>query len=71
MPYYTGTYKECQAYDERVSQAESYPNKGDNWDTPIESHTTPGRYAILKHPAYTSSMQCFDELPHEFLPQNE
>jgi len=59
--YYYGTYKKCKAYDEKVTQGESYV-KNDNWANPIDID---GVWYILKHKTYECNLPTVNELPQQ------
>lgn len=36
MPFYKGTFQECEAYDDEVVAGENYGPSTTNWATPVE-----------------------------------
>ena len=54
MDYYIGTEQECIDYDTFVTENENYI-EGDNWANPIKNPTE-YKWAILKHPKYTTEL---------------
>jgi len=59
--YYFGTYEQCKAYDEQVTQQEKYVHN-DNWANPIEIENV---WYILKHKNYKCNLPTIDELPKQ------
>ena len=61
--YYKGTYEQCKAYDNQVTQEENYVHN-DNWANPIDRE---GNWYILKHEEYECNLELVDELPPQDL----
>ncbi len=61
--YYKGTYEQCKAYDNQVTQEENYV-QNDNWANPIDRE---GNWYILKHEEYECNLELVDELPPQDL----
>lgn len=66
MPYYKGTYEQCEAYDNEVVAGENYGESTTNWAESVEIN---GDWYIMKAEppmatrVYTSEMEEVQELP--------
>jgi len=63
--YYTGTKKQCSAYNDKVTKAEKYKGETQRWATP-RKHPEKNIWAISKHPKYDSDMEILKQLPKDW-----
>jgi hypothetical protein len=71
--WYTGTLSKVVAYSNKVATSEGYTGGTNKYADPVENDSTPGQWAILKHPSYQdASMTLIEgELPQGWLPEPE
>lgn len=60
MAFYKGTQKQCEDYDNFVSQKENYQGTTIKWSEVMEIEE---EFFIAKHPSYSSDMVEVDKLP--------
>ena len=62
---YTGTKKQCEAYNDLVTAGERYQGTTTHWAN-IRKHPTKALYSIPKHPNYDSEMNLLETLPDDW-----
>lgn len=60
--YYTGTKKQCEAYNLKVSKGENYKGSTQQWS---EVQELEGKFYILKNDKYDSKMELADSIPYK------
>ena len=70
--FYVGSRSQCDYYDDKVTQGESYSGTTTRWAEPRQHPTQTDLYAIVKHKNYEhSNMQWVAELDDTWNPDTD
>jgi hypothetical protein len=67
---YTGTKKQCEAYNDLVTKGQKYSGTTTHWAN-IRKHPKKAVYCIPKHPNYESEMTLLETLPNDWQQTDE